>query len=369
MAYRNAVLSARLLLESINYITDVPFTRYSFETSSSNTTSARGVVMFICRQSILIPLSLFLSMFIIPGLASPPTEIAPVAMRVILLLDRSGSMCESNLSSQCCTMGDGSGLCMQNDPTDKRIAAANLLVDSLSARSIKSEIGVITFSTDIQSHIPLELSSELNTNQLHSWIEGAGCIATKQILTKLSTTTKAKITNLGTAVQAGLAMADTNHSVNVSRHIILLTDGAWDDAANLSPQSLVTTYHLSFPDRIIPQIHGVFLSDSLLHVMHDYPSEGCSGTDPVGLEHLHNITQLTNGTYIPNATPQSIVNDLLSLLDNVTGVATPPPDINGSNYHSQPEAVFTIHTRFDNRSIECSLHLQQSDHVDRKSVV
>jgi hypothetical protein len=252
---------------------------------------------------------------------------------------------------------------MYNDPTDQRIEAAHHFVDSLQTKSPQSEVGVIVFWKQTKEHSPMQLATEGATGQIHEWIEEASCEASESGLVKNSATASVKNTYLGNAIQAGLNMADTNYLSNVSRHIILLTDGGWDDVSDRNPQTIFDAYQSNYPDRPIPKIHGVFISDSLLHIMHGYPPEGCSDTVLIDRTLLHNITQLTNGIYIPNATPQSIVNDLLSLLDNVTGVATPPPDINGSNYHAQPDAVFTIHTSVDNRSIECSLHLPQPDHV------
>lgn len=288
--------------------------------------------------------------------ASSPTGMTPISTRIILLLDHSGSMCES--SGNCCVAGDGSGLCMYNDPTDQRAEAAHRFVDSLRSKLPSAEVGVIVFAEKSRIHLPLSIEPDNNIKQIHEWIDGAGCATKSQEI--------GGNTRLGQAIVHALELADTafiSFDSSTKREILFLTDGAWNDREIGTPQEVIIDYQTKHPDRSIPVIHGVFLADSILHIQHGYPPEGCQSADTIDRYYLDIFTQLTKGIYIPNATPQSIVNDLLSLLDNVTGVATPPPDINGSNYHAQPDAVFTIHTSVDNRSIECSLHLPQPDHV------
>lgn len=244
------------------------------------------------------------------------TGFAPI--RVTLLLDRSGSMCEQNSNRNCCTPGDGTGLCMYNDPTDQRVAAAHQFVDSLRAKSPQSEVGVVVYWERARSNGPLRLDSDNNVSQIHDWIDGASCSANASGLTKQLVVEGLKSTYLGTALQAGLDLSDVNYDPYLARHIILLTDGAWDDANNRSPQTLITNYQNDYPDRTVPTIHGVFLSDTALHILHQYPPEGCSSTDPVELSHLQSATTLTGGIYFPYSTPETVVANFNTLLDSVT---------------------------------------------------
>ncbi len=307
--------------------------------------------------SILLPLFLFLTTLTISGQANPPTDLTSPPVRMILLLDCSGSMCD-DFANQCCAEGDGSGLCMFNDPTNQRVEAAHRFIDSLRLKMPEAEVSVIVFAERSRIHAPLSIKPDSSIKQIHEWIDGASCEASNQDIRGS--------TRLGQAIAHALELADasvSNFASSTKREILFLTDGAWRDSEIGTPQEVIADYQTKHPDRTIPVIHGVFLTDSILHIQHAYPPEGCQAADTIDRYYLDIFTQLTNGIYIPNATPQSIVSDLLSLLDDITGVATPQPEIKGSGYRAQPDAVFTIHTSVDNRSIECSLHLPQPDHV------
>jgi hypothetical protein len=233
---------------------------------------------------------------------------API--RVVLLLDRSGSMCDQNAGA-CCTEGDGSGLCMYNDPTDQRVEAAHLFVDSLRAKNKKSEVGVVIFWEGVRTQSVLSLDSDANVAQLHEWINDASCSSSSLGISGTRT-------NIGAALEAGIGLADAGVDPSMARHIILLTDGAWDDVTTRgTPQAVINEYTTDNPGKSFPIVHGVFLSDSALHVLHDYPPEGCSSTRNVELEHLQSITTLTGGRYIPRASPQTIVANFSDLLNTV----------------------------------------------------
>ncbi|MBN1576185.1 MAG: hypothetical protein JW913_06535 [Chitinispirillaceae bacterium] len=68
------------------------------------------------------------------------------------------------------------------------------------------------------------------------------------------------------------------------------------------------------PDRPVPVIHGIFLSNTELHTAHGYPPEGCSNTDPIVFENLQRVTDLTEGMYFPGTTPLSIVANFTELM-------------------------------------------------------
>lgn len=242
-------------------------------------------------------------------------------IRVILLLDKSGSMCaqKNRDNIDCCTPGDGSKLCMDNDPTDQRIEAAHRFVDNLKAMSPGSEVGVVNYASTVKNVLnPLLLSSENNVSRIHRIIDSAACWSEPNRLGKVAKTAE---TNLGTAMQKGLELADFNYNnldPDIARHLILLTDGAWDDVDSRSPELLIREYASSYRNRPVPVVHGVFLSNSELHIAHGYPPQGCSSEDEVNLEYLHTAATLTDGMYFSGATPQTVVANFATLLDNVT---------------------------------------------------
>ena len=234
---------------------------------------------------------------------------APV--RVILVLDNSLSMCQNpGGRTGCCVVGDSSGECMNNDPDDKRIEAARIFVDSLRALNQHSEVGVVIFSGEATGYGPLSLDNDQNVQQVLSWIDNAGCQGG----------TPGLGTNLGRGLQTGLSLVDKNYDdllPLMERHIILLTDGAWDDVATRSPQTLLESYTASYPGRAQPTIHGVFISDSLTHVEHGYPWQGCAGDGLVDLSHLQYSADATGGLYFPGSRPETVIENFQTLLDSV----------------------------------------------------
>lgn len=251
---------------------------------------------------------------------------APV--RVILVIDKSYSMCRNPPDSQCCTAGDGSGNCMMNDPYDMRIKAALAFVDSLAIKSPTSEVGVVLYTQAASIYNPLSLDRRQNIDQIHRWIESGSCVASgwgpteEGIGKKLAT----KATYLGQGLDAGLRAADYNYNnipAGISRHIIQLTDGAWDDtlASLITPDTIINRYKATYPGREVPKVHGVFLSNAELHTAHGYPPEGCSSTEPVILGKLERATQITGGLYFPASTPNIIIENFQQLLDTIANTA------------------------------------------------
>lgn len=249
---------------------------------------------------------------------------API--RVVLVLDESGSMCSHYGPNNCCVEGDGSGYCSKNDPGNKRVDAAIAFVDSLRTLSPESEVGVIRYATRISGTplAPLPLTSDANVNRIHNAIEEAGCSASAMEDDGLAKTTKTNVTNLGNALAEALEDVDTDYDripAYMLRHIVLLTDGAWDDIDINSPDALYNDYRSDHPDRTLPIVHGVFLSDSLTHVQHDYPAHGCSSEDLIDLSYLQHASTSTGGLYFGGTTPQTVVNHFITLLDSVTRTA------------------------------------------------
>lgn len=242
--------------------------------------------------------------------------------RVMLCIDASGSMCENFGPGNCCVPGDSSGMCSKNDSENKRIEGAHLFIDSLRACDPESEVGVITFVTTINHSItPLVLNSDANISRLHEAIEDGACspdpvltesngdVSTfRQLLLKKNAITT---TNLGKALERALEEVDTDYNDiadEFSRHIILLTDGAWDDLEVVNPPAIIDEYTTTHPDRMVPVVHGIFIFDSVTHVQHGYPPEGCAGENTIDLEPLQNIAEFTGGMYFSGSTPQSIIN-------------------------------------------------------------
>ncbi|MFW5775078.1 MAG: LamG-like jellyroll fold domain-containing protein, partial [Chitinivibrionales bacterium] len=133
---------------------------------------------------------------------------------------------------------------------------------------------------------------------------------------------KTLATHPGHAVDRAFELSDLDYDdmpQTMVRHIILLTDGAWDDVDDegRSPDELVTIYQDQHPDRSVPVVHGVFISDSTTHVEYGFPPQGCSGGEHVDMSHLERVSELTGGFYFPGTTPQTIAAQFLSLLEDI----------------------------------------------------
>jgi hypothetical protein len=245
---------------------------------------------------------------------------API--RVLLVLDKSGSMCEHYGPGRCCVVGDSSGMCSKNDPTNKRVDAANEFVDSLRKKSPLSQIGVLVYASSVSNVLnPVSLETDANVQDIHTMINRAGCsLASPPALPKTTTTLE---TNLGTALQRALSVIDQNYTTmptTMNRHIILLTDGAWDDLATRSPLTLIQAYKTANPDRAVPVVHGVFISDSATHVQHGYPAQGCADDGDVDLSNLKTAADSTGGQFFGGTTPQTIVQSFQNLLDSMVTI-------------------------------------------------
>jgi hypothetical protein len=258
---------------------------------------------------------------------------APV--RVVLIIDRSYSMCAnpSDSVNGCCTAGDGSGNCMMNDPEDRRIEAAHWFVDSLAANSPESQVGVVAYDQRTTANNPLILNSADNITRIHSLIDAASC-ESHHIITlsttipapatiapgRLGKTTSVKATYLGLGLEAGLRAIDNNFETipaDMSRHIIQLTDGAWDDSL-LGPDTVIDRYKAQFPGRKAPTIHGIFLSNVDLHTAHNYTAEGCSNIDPVIFNKLEYVSkELTGGLFFSGSTPATVLSNFKIVLATI----------------------------------------------------
>lgn len=257
-------------------------------------------------------------------------------IRVMLMIDASGSMCNAKKPGDCCVAGDGSGNCENNDPDNQRIVAAHQFVEELRSQNPASEVGVVVYADNVEQTLaPLALSSSDNLDQIHSTINqaacggsncGAPCTAPTYGLQKSlrsqeqAGAAKLSATHPGAALERALELIDREYdsAPEVGRHIILLTDGAWDDGASAGPSQVIADYTSANPGRAVPRVHGVFLSDMETHLAHGYPAAGCSGSNQVYLDSLEKISQLTSGLYYPGETPQTIVDKFLAILDEIS---------------------------------------------------
>jgi hypothetical protein len=253
------------------------------------------------------------------ALASGKAEAVP--LRVILCIDASGSMCENYGPGRCCTAGDSSGFCSRNDPTNMRIEASHRFIDSLRAYVSASEVGVVQFlGTRISSLPPLPLVVNENLLKLDTAIDNAACAVSAGVA-KTGKTDKVAVTYIGAALELAFTLADTTYGQSpFQRHVILLTDGAWEDGPTRSPDSLLIKYKSTFPGRNVPVVHVFYIADSATHVQHGYPAQGCADDAPVDRAPLHTIASLTGGTFHGGVTPQTIVADILSALSQITAV-------------------------------------------------
>ncbi len=236
-------------------------------------------------------------------------------IRVILALDKSNSMCSEPPTCE------GS---MKNDTANKRIDAAHLFVENLRLVSPSSEIGIVNYAStaDInQITGPYSMDIIDSVRAIHDMIDSAACPPytwTWSLDKKLSPQKKLD-TYTGSALQEAFELVDVNYDSikdSLERHIIILTDGDWFGP---SPDSLIAGYQTAHPNRPLPTIHGVFLSDSARHVQFGHPSTGlfrgtCDPKDSVDLRLLESVTGATNGTYFPGTRPQTIIEELADLL-------------------------------------------------------
>ncbi|MBN1760711.1 MAG: VWA domain-containing protein [Chitinispirillaceae bacterium] len=274
-------------------------------------------------------------------------------LRVILVLDNSGSMCFGPGAMGCCEEGDGTDSCMYNDPGNKRVEAAKTFVDSLRAKSVNSEIGVVVYAQTASALAPLQLNSDANVNDIKDYIDRAAC--TQRGIGKK---TYAAATYLGLGLQEALRVVDANFSSipsNMTRHIILLTDGAWDDADTRSPAVLFDTYTTQHSDRIFPTVHGVFISDSALHVRHGFAPQGCADDEVVDLAQLGAATQVgpNKGMFFGGSTPETIVNTFLALLKEI--VQPEPRTLEGMTVTNLSNGEVREHTSIVNAGTVDSL--------------
>ncbi len=214
------------------------------------------------------------------------SESKPV--RVVLALDRSSSMCRF----------------ATNDPNDTRILAAHQFVDSLASRSPESQVGIMPFWTEGEPYEMLTLDNPANIRQLHEWITTAACNQSGDDY--LGKQQKTAATFTGIALLHALEFLDLEPPAtgDRDRHIVFLTDDEWDADPNnpmdQTPQGILNAY--TSGGGVLPRIHGIYLT--------------AEGTDPQGTE-LEYVTQQSNGIYVPNATPATMVAELLDLLGEI----------------------------------------------------
>ncbi len=221
-------------------------------------------------------------------------------LRVILAIDQTGSMCNNAAHEH-------------NDVNDKRILAAHLFVDSLARQYSESQVGTVRFNGN-EALSPRPLSSEDNIEDIHKEINEAACKKPYAYPKRR----KALETWIGAAIEAALEQVDRNYqqiAATHARHIIVLTDGQWNDADDLGPARLLNDYREDHPNRPLPIIHAVFVSDSAWHVNHGEPAF------PFGVE-LESIVQATGGVFVDNAQPHNVVERLMEILEAISTVQT-----------------------------------------------
>jgi len=214
------------------------------------------------------------------------------AIRVILAIDHSGSMCTYPSVAQA------------NDPTDQRIAAAHAFLDSLVARSPGSELGVVRFYQSCGpsgATRPLPINNPANVAILHNEIRQAACNPANDPY--FNKQLRAMATYQGCALQASYDSLMLGYSASDPRpmHVIQLTDDGWTVAADLTPQQVLANFRSRYPGVPYPTTHAVFLSSS------------GSTSDP----NLRMITDSTDGIFIPNATPATIVQTFMDILGQI----------------------------------------------------
>jgi hypothetical protein len=264
------------------------------------------------------------------------TQPAKIA-RIVLALDASGSMCQEVTSC----MGASN-----NDPTNKRVDGANAFVDSVAKRCPACEVGVVIYTgvstdstgrntiTNLVKPLPLV---DANVTALHAAIARAAC-ASRNLgkPDNLGKVAKRALTFTGIALDSAIRMVDAGYDTIVDRmerHIILLTDGDWQKPTTAQ---IISAYTANFPDRKLPVVHGVFLSDSATHVSYGFPPQGlttCTPPNrhdstaidtvkaPMDISDLRLATSETGGMFFPGSTPQTIV----ATFDSIMHLYSSPP--------------------------------------------
>lgn len=213
------------------------------------------------------------------------------AIRVMLAIDHSGSMCTWH----------NNGTTPPNDSTDQRIVAAHAFVDSLAARNPGSEVGVVRFRHSCAPENvlnPLPVGDPAGLQAIHEEISDARCLNSDPYFGK---ELAGLDTYQGCATWEALQALEVDYDPadDRARHVILLTDDGWTVDNDSTAQEVIAAYEAAYPGREIPTVHSVFMSSS------------ATSTDP----NLQYIADQTGGQFIPNASPDDIVQRFMDILD------------------------------------------------------
>ena len=277
--------------------------------------------------------------------------------RIILALDNSGSMCFE--VTQCYGASN-------NDPTNKRVDGANAFVDSVASRCPNCQIGVIVYTgvafdttgrgTFIQTQQPLRLGDAANVAILHNVIDQARCRERMFKTQEINKLAKRTLTFTGMVLDSAIKMIDEGYdtiSSAMQRHVILLTDGDWQRPTT---STIITTYNANYPDRQLPVIHGVFISDTATHVAQGFPPQGlvnCDSAagifDTMNLSFLKLAADTSHGMYFPGSTPQTIVatfDTLFKVIVDTAKIGLASVTFASQNTGEQQQANITIDPAF-----------------------
>lgn len=216
-------------------------------------------------------------------------------IRVILAIDHSGSMCTTH----------DNGTKPPNDPDDRRIEAAHAFVDSLAARSPGSEVGIVRFRHSCSPAgvlQPVSVDDTASVRRIHDEISLAACQTDPYDYTPAKSL-RMLATYQGCAVYTSLQALEAGYDPNDTRtrHVILLTDDGWTVNNDSTPEAVISAYERDYPGREIPTVHAVFMSTS-----------GTSSD-----RNLQYIADSTGGMFIPNATPDDIVERFMDILAQI----------------------------------------------------
>jgi hypothetical protein len=240
---------------------------------------------------------------------SPPPE-----TRMVIILQNSPGMCSGIFPETCCTAGDGSGNCAQNDPEDTRIDILHEFIDNLKSNNLNVRVGLIIYNNIVTDKTDLLSLDPDEVSKLHTVLESAAC---RNVDNPVHTIDRNTAVNTGLALKEAVQLVDDEYDSagpGLGRNIILITDGSWDDIGVSSPLDIYENYVGEFPDRGIPTVHAVFIHDSLLHVQHNYPAQGCHNGEVIDLSYLEYAADASGGLYFGLKGDNLIQN--FTLLDN-----------------------------------------------------
>jgi hypothetical protein len=250
---------------------------------------SKGKMMRIVFTLIVVPFFCYSIVAQSGNNTSPGFVTLPI--QVVFAIDRSGSM------------GD-------NDPNDMRCQAAHGFIEELRKRTPGSYVGVELFVEIIHKKNikPVVIGDSIQYDSVWNAIEWGASRPTN--FRNIPVVSKSLATYQGRAFIVALdwLTALRTDVPGMKQHIIMITDDGWYESSDVTLGYIMSTYRPRFPRDAFPKIHTVVLTGDANPL-----SQGVKG-----LENIKAIADSTDGLYIEDATPPTIVSKLISILDTIS---------------------------------------------------